>query len=213
MSQENVERAKVGLAALVETYRTGDIAPWARNVEDNFDREILVETGGAGAFTEGAWRGHAGAIGFVANQMEVLESMWISGEEIIDVDDDRLIVRINFGGRARHTGVEVSFTPTHVFDLHEGKVIRWRIFELARRPSKPPGCGSRPRHRGGSAPRSPSAEPRSNGPGAPLRTAWSDCCFAWKAEAGSGRRNTLRPRASGGLASLHRRRGLDRQAR
>ena len=128
MSQENVERAKAGLAALVQTYRTEDISSWAGNVEATFHPEVVLETGGA-AFTEGEWRGKDGAVQFVANQMEVLDGMWIRGDEFIDVNDDCLVVVIAFGGRARHTGIDVELTPAHVFDFMEGKVIRWRVFQ------------------------------------------------------------------------------------
>ncbi len=128
MSQENVERAKAGLAALAETYATGDMSPWARNVRQEFSPEVVLDTGGA-AFTEGEWRGHDGVIQFVANQMEVLDSMWIRSDEFIDVNDNCLIVVIAFGGRARHTGIDVQLTPSHVFDFLDGRVIRWRVFQ------------------------------------------------------------------------------------
>ena len=61
------------------------------------DPEVVLEAG-TEAFTEGEWRGHEGAVGFVANQMEVLEGMWLRGNEYIDVDEDWLIVAATFGG-------------------------------------------------------------------------------------------------------------------
>ena len=73
MSQETVQLAKDGIAAINETYATGDLLPWRRHVEKAFDPEVVVEAGGE-AFTEGEWRGHEGAVKFVANQMEVLEA-------------------------------------------------------------------------------------------------------------------------------------------
>ena len=83
---------------------------------------------GTEAFTEGEWRGHEGAVGFVANQMEVLEDMWLRGDEYIDVDEDWLIVAATFGGRARHTGIAVEMHPFHVFRFRDGKVVRWQVF-------------------------------------------------------------------------------------
>ena len=45
--------------------------------------------------------------------MEVLEGMWIKVDEYTEVDEACLIVAISFGGRARHTRIEVSSTrPT-----------------------------------------------------------------------------------------------------
>ena len=80
------------------------------------------------AFTEGEWRGHEGAVGFVANQMDVLDGMWLRGDEYLEVGEDRLLVAITFGGRARHTGIAVEMHPVHVFTMRGGKTVRWQIF-------------------------------------------------------------------------------------
>ncbi len=125
---ENVQLAKDGTAAINETYSTGDMLPWRRYVEKTFDPEVVLEAGGQAAFTEGEWRGHEGAVGFVANQMEVLEDMWLRADEYIDVDDDCLVVMLTFGGRARHTGLDVRLSPGHVFRLRDGRILRWQIF-------------------------------------------------------------------------------------
>ena len=127
MSQENVEIAKEGVAAINEAYRTGDILPWRRQVEAVCDPEVVLEAG-TEVFTEGEWRGHEGAVGFVANQMEVLEGMWLRGDEYIDVDEDWLIVATTFGGRARHTGIAVEMDPFHVFRFRDRKVVQWQVF-------------------------------------------------------------------------------------
>lgn len=127
MSQENFELAKRGLAAIQEAYAKDDIAPWRERVEEFVDPELLLEAGGD-AFTEGEWRGPQGAIGFVANQMEVLEEMWMRLDEFLDVDENRFIVGITFGGRARYTAIPVELHPFHVFTLRDGKLLRWQIF-------------------------------------------------------------------------------------
>jgi ketosteroid isomerase-like protein len=130
MSHGNVEIAKRAIAAINETYRTGDMLPWREYVEATCDPEIVLESG-TEAFTEGLWRGHEGLVGFVANQMEVLEGMWLRLEEYVYVDDDWLILAITFGGQARHTGIEVEMHPIHVFRMRAEKAVRWQVF-LAR---------------------------------------------------------------------------------
>ena len=127
MSQENFELAKQGIAAINEAYAKDDIAPWRQQVEKLFDPEVVLE-GGTDAFTEGEWRGQEGAIGFVANQMEVLKEMWMRLDEFIDVDEDRFIVAITFGGQARHTAIPVELHPFHVLTLRDGKILWWQIF-------------------------------------------------------------------------------------
>ena len=129
MSQGNVEIARGAVAAINETYQTGDLVTWRRFVEETFDPEIVLESG-TEAFTEGPWHGHDGLVEFVANQMEVLDGMWLRVDEHIDVDDDELIlVAITFGGRARHTGIDVELHPVHAFRRCDGRTVRWQIFE------------------------------------------------------------------------------------
>jgi ketosteroid isomerase-like protein len=126
MSLENVELAKQGIAAINEAYAKDDIAPWRQQVETIFDPEVVLEAGDA--FTEGEWRGKEGAVGFVANQMEVLKEMRMRLDEFIDVDEDCFIVGITFGGHARHTAIPFEMHPFHVLTLRDGKILRWRVY-------------------------------------------------------------------------------------
>jgi ketosteroid isomerase-like protein len=126
MSQENIDLAKQGIAAINEAYAKDDIAPWRQQVETIFDPEVVLEAGDA--FTEGEWHGKEGAIGFVANQMEVLKEMWMRLDEFIDVDEDCFIVGITFGGQARHTAIPFEMHPFHVLTLRDGKILRWRVY-------------------------------------------------------------------------------------
>ena len=129
MPRSNIEVVEHGVAAINEAYRTGDLGPLRRYAEEECDPEMVLEAP-TGAFTEGEWRGPEGAVGFVANQMEVLDGMWLRVDEHIDVDDDELIlVAITFGGRARHTGIDVELHPVHAFRRCDGRTVRWQIFE------------------------------------------------------------------------------------
>ena len=127
MSQENFELAEQGIAAISEAYAKDDIAPWRRQVERVVDPELVLDAG-SDTFTEGEWRGQEGAIGFVANQMDVLKEMWMRLDEFIDVDGDRFIIGISFGRQARHTGIPIELHPFHVLELRNGKILQWRIF-------------------------------------------------------------------------------------
>jgi ketosteroid isomerase-like protein len=60
--------------------------------------------------------------------MEVLESMWLRIDEYLQASENCLIVPLTFGGRARHTGLEVELHPVHVFTMRDGKAVRWQIF-------------------------------------------------------------------------------------
>jgi ketosteroid isomerase-like protein len=132
MSQENVEIAEQAIAAINQTYETGDMLPWREHVEATCAPEIVLEAG-TEAFTEGPWRGHDGLVGFVANQMEVLDGMWLRIDEYVYVSDNWIILGITFGGRARHTGIEVELHPIHVFKMRDGKAARWQVFTESER--------------------------------------------------------------------------------
>jgi len=127
MPHDNAELVRAAIVAVNETYRTGELDPWRRHVEATFDPAVVLEFG-SGTFTEGEWRGIEGAVGFVGNQMDVLEGMWTRAEEVIEVDDDCIVVPLSFGGTARHTGIEVELSPAHLFRLRDGRVVRWQIF-------------------------------------------------------------------------------------
>jgi ketosteroid isomerase-like protein len=127
MSRQNLTIARNGLAAINETYRTGDLDAWRRHVEEVFDPEVVLESE-TEPLPEGRWQGHAGAIAFVASQMEVLEGMWLRLDEYLEASANCLIVPVTFGGRARHTGVELELHPVHVFTVRDGKAVRWQIF-------------------------------------------------------------------------------------
>ena len=143
-----MDLARQAVKAINETYKTGDLLPWRQHVEEAFDPEIVLEAAPTGAFTEGEWSGHEGVVGFVANQMEVLEDMWLRADDYIEVDDECLIVAITFGGRARHTGIDVELSPPTSSGCATGGRFGGRYFKTASKPSKPPGCRSRALTRG-----------------------------------------------------------------
>jgi hypothetical protein len=128
MSQANVDLARAGIAAINETFKSGDMGPWTRYVEAAFDPGIVLEMGSE-AFTEGEWRGHAGLVHYLASAMDVLEDMWIRADKIIDVSDELVIVLVTFGGYARHTRIKVENSLAHVFGMRGATVVSWKVFE------------------------------------------------------------------------------------
>src|SRR3954447_21722892 len=126
MSKRNAELARVGYDALNHAYSTGDFAPLERHLELAFHPDCVIEAE-AEIFTEGEWHGHDGFLGFVANQMEVLEDMWLEPEEFI-AEQEFVVVPLIFGGRARHSEIPVKMPVVHVYDMRGGKAWRMRFF-------------------------------------------------------------------------------------
>jgi hypothetical protein len=128
MSQETMELAERMVAAVNETYKIRDMRPLRNLCEEVLDPGIVLDTDGE-AFTEGEWPGREGVVNFVANQMEVLDHMWLRVDEYLYVGADLLVAAISFGGRAQHTGIEVELHPLHVLRLDDGgKVVQWQVF-------------------------------------------------------------------------------------
>ena len=129
MSEQDIENAKRGYAALNATYRSGDVNDLLPMLEELWDPEVVFQP--AGALPDSAARPHRGWDGvlrFTANQMEAFSEMWIEPVEFIGVGD-RLVVPYRFGGKARHTGIEVQFSFVHLFHLPEGRVVRCDVFK------------------------------------------------------------------------------------
>ncbi len=129
MSEQDIENAKRGYAAWNAAYRSGDVNDLLPILEELWDPQVVYHP--TGALPDGAARPHRGWDGvlrFTANQMEAFTEMWIEPLEFIEVGD-RLVVPYRFGGRARHTGIEVDFSFVHLLHLPDGKVVRCDAFK------------------------------------------------------------------------------------
>jgi ketosteroid isomerase-like protein len=127
MSQENVEVVRRGYAALNAAYEKGTVEDLVPFVEEHYGPGFVLMT--SGMFPETAeMHGHDGLLRFVVTQMEAFTRMWIEPHELIEVGD-KVIVPVRFGGRARHTGIEVGFSVVHVITLRDGKVVRLAMFQ------------------------------------------------------------------------------------
>ena len=71
-------------------------------------------------------RGWDGVLQFIGGQMEAFSEGWLEASEFID-RGDQLIVPYRFGGRARHTGLQVEFSFVHLIKFRNGKVTRLEV--------------------------------------------------------------------------------------
>jgi ketosteroid isomerase-like protein len=129
MSQENVENARRGYAAINEAYRSGDTNQLRPLLEELWDPNIVFVAAGV-LPDSGTAHGVDGVLKFMENQMQAFEerSVWMEPLEFIDVDN-YLVVPYRFGGRARHTGIEVEFSFVHVFTARGNKTVRVDVHE------------------------------------------------------------------------------------
>jgi ketosteroid isomerase-like protein len=140
MSQENVELARAMYAELNDTYKrgddlhrayeTGDYAEFMDEIERTLHDDVVLGTPAGSPFPEGGtgeWRGRDEFVRFVLSQTEAFEEMYIEPEEFIDAAD-KVVIPLRFGGRARHSGLEVAFPVAHVVTVDQGRIRRVDIF-------------------------------------------------------------------------------------
>ena len=129
MSQENVENARRGYAAINEAYRADDIDIFRPTAEELWDRDVAFATTGVLPDSDTTARGVDAVLRFVARQMQAFQpgSMWMEPLEFIE-EGDHLIVPYRFGGRARHTGIEVEFSFVHLFTIRGSKTVRLEAY-------------------------------------------------------------------------------------
>ena len=75
----------------------------------------------------GEYHGYAGLREFTTNQAEAFEQMWVQPAEFIDAED-RVVVPLRFGGKARHTGIEAAFSVVHVWTIRDRRVSRLDMY-------------------------------------------------------------------------------------
>jgi ketosteroid isomerase-like protein len=122
MSQESVEVVERGYALLNDAYRTGEIAGDNLPFEMLCHSDVTLQT--SGMFPEsGEYHGFDGLRQFTENQAEAFESMSAEPIEFIAAGN-RVVVPIRVGGKARHTGIETTFSVVHVWTIRDHKVAR-----------------------------------------------------------------------------------------
>ena len=140
MSQENVETVRGMYAELNDTYKraddlhraheTGDFGEFGEQAARTLHEDVVLVTPAESPFPEaatGEWRGRREFLRFVFAQTEAFDEMFIEPFEFIDAGD-RVVVPLRFGGRARHSGLEVDFRIVHVLTVEDGKIKRLDMF-------------------------------------------------------------------------------------
>jgi SnoaL-like domain len=87
-----------------------------------YDPEILIKPSGTFPETR-ELHGHEGVLRFLADNTEPFEDFRVEPQEFIDAGES-VVVPVHFGGRARHTGLEVSFDAVHTWTAGGAKWIR-----------------------------------------------------------------------------------------
>ena len=123
VSEENLEIVREAYAALARALESGDLAePMGRW----WDPDCVLKP--SGLFPESAEaRGHEGVRQFLETQLDAFEEMRVEPLEFIDAGE-RVVVPVSFGGRARHSGLEIEFSIVHVLTVRHERLLRLDMF-------------------------------------------------------------------------------------
>lgn len=124
MSRENVELARRGYDALNAMLRRGEID--LPEIEAIWTSDCVLKPSGL-LPESGEMHGHDGIARFISNQMEAFDELQVEPLEFLDAGE-RVVVPIRFGGKARYTGMDVTFFVVHVATVRDGKVARLDMF-------------------------------------------------------------------------------------
>jgi ketosteroid isomerase-like protein len=129
MSPADLETARRAYAAFARAFGSGNIDDFRPLLEEFWDPEIVLMPAGVLPDSRIA-RGGDAVLRVVAEQMQAFEkgSTWLEPLEFIDAGD-RLVVTYRFGGRGRHTEIEVEFSFAHLVTIHETKAVRVDVYE------------------------------------------------------------------------------------
>ena len=116
MSQENVEVVR----AMYEHWARGDF-PAEFMHPDVVHSRIGAQT----PDMEGEWRGLEAFIRAFREYLEALSDLRIEAEEILDLDDDRVLVLSRHTAEGKLSGVPIDHELGDLFTLRAGKVIRY----------------------------------------------------------------------------------------
>ena len=118
MSEENVEIVRAQYASFGQLAEGGEVRSYVLGYYDPKCEYRPVEE-------IDAIRGHEALIEYFERWLEAWSSYSDTVEEIID-GGEIVVAAISINGRGRTSGVEIRQRFFHVFEMHEGRIIRLR---------------------------------------------------------------------------------------
>jgi ketosteroid isomerase-like protein len=120
MSRENVELVR----AVFDSFNRGDVDGALERVADDSELDWSSSIGPA----KGVYRGREGFRELWTSYLEAFELRW-DPEEIVEVDESRLIVMNHIRGRGRGSGVGVDVVAAQLWTISEAKVRRVKLYQ------------------------------------------------------------------------------------
>ena len=132
MSQENVEIVR----SIYEAFNRGDWDAAFRYTHPDF--ELTTPPG----INAGTFRGCEECQGFWQDAITAFEAVTAEPEEIFE-SGEQVVAFVKTRARPKGSSAEIEIRTGHLWTFRDGKVLSLDCSRSPRRPSKPPGCGSR----------------------------------------------------------------------
>src|ERR671911_167997 len=116
--EERIELARVAW----EAYNAGDIEGVLRILDPDVVVHVPVELANSGTY-----RGHDGYRRGFGGWVEAFDHLSVDEFELEPVGDRHVVVDARQSGRGRGSGIEVEMRLGYMFELRDGKVVRFHV--------------------------------------------------------------------------------------
>jgi ketosteroid isomerase-like protein len=121
MSRENVEQVR----RVIEAWNRGDVDGALESAAD----DLVVDWSNSIGPDQGIYRGKEQARGLWASLVEAVDTIRWEPEEIIEVNEERLIVVIHAWMRGRGSGAEVDAVSAALWTIRDGKGRSVKLYQ------------------------------------------------------------------------------------
>ena len=124
MSRDNVET----IARLYAEHLSAPERIMDAGIVKFFDADVVIEQEDAFLGTQGTFRGYDGLVRSANEMFELFRDVHFIPEELIDVDDDRVMGMVVAHMRGKESGVAMREPVAHLWTLRDDRVVAWRVF-------------------------------------------------------------------------------------
>jgi ketosteroid isomerase-like protein len=120
MSEENVEIVR----DMTNRFATGDRESW----REVFAEDVIWDTSSTTIPQAGVYEGHSGVERFFIDWLGTWENPLLETLELLDAGDSVISI-FRWTGRGRASGVETETTMFAVYDVKDGRIVRFRQYD------------------------------------------------------------------------------------
>jgi ketosteroid isomerase-like protein len=125
MSQENVELVRRLSEALNRAIANDDLTPV---LHDFLDRDIYWRAAEGAIDDVGGMRGHDAIRRYIEDWSDGFDDLTTAPQELVEIDDVRVLAVQRLSGRAKHTGIGTELTFFVIYTIREGRFVEVREY-------------------------------------------------------------------------------------